>query len=297
MSTSRFSRWDGTQDPLDGDFDLGEVLDGMSDDLLSGAGTGEALRRLQQQGMSGRFGGLDALRQRIEEARRRAIEDVNPDGPLDEVRDKLDAIEALERLELSGHDDDESRFKEAVLDALPHNPAAEIKELFNYNFTSSEARERFEQLIEELQQDVLNSLFSNMSGALQNMRPEDIERVKDMLAELNDMIAAREHGDEYDFDGFMQRYGDMFPDNPHSLDELLRTMAERMAAISRLMASMSPEQRAQLDELASAVLDDLDLAFQVDRLGHSLRGLTPQLPWDESAPSWGEGNMPMAAAV
>ena len=37
-----------------------------------------------------------------------------------------------------------------------------------------------------------------------------------------------------------------FPDQPKTLDELLENMARRMAAMSRLMASLSPEQRAEL---------------------------------------------------
>jgi uncharacterized protein with von Willebrand factor type A (vWA) domain len=297
VSSSRYSRWDGTRDPFGDDFDLGEVLDEMSDDLLSGAGANQALRRLQQQGMRGRFGGLDALRQRIEEMRRRAMEDLNASGPLEGVREALDEIEEIERLELSTHDDEDSRFKEAMLDALPRNPAAEIRELTSYDFASSDARSRFEHLLEELRQEVLNSYFSNIAGALQSMGPDDLRRINDMLAELNDMISRRDRGEEYDFAGFMERHGHMFPDNPRSLDELLRGMAQRMAAMSSLLESMSPEQRAQLAELASAVLDDMDLAFQVDQLGRSLREMMPELAWDQEAPSWGEGNMPMSAAV
>ncbi len=67
-----------------------------------------------------------------------------------------------------------------------------------------------------------------------------------MLAELNQMIEQRARGEEYDFDGFMERYGDLIPNDPKSLDELLEDMARRSAAMSRLMASLSPEQRAEL---------------------------------------------------
>ena len=35
-----------------------------------------------------------------------------------------------------------------------------------------------------------------------------------MLAELNQMIEQRARGEEYDFDGFMERYGDLFPERP-----------------------------------------------------------------------------------
>jgi uncharacterized protein with von Willebrand factor type A (vWA) domain len=37
-----------------------------------------------------------------------------------------------------------------------------------------------------------------------------------MLAELNQMLEDRAAGREPDFDGFMERYGDFFPENPRT---------------------------------------------------------------------------------
>src|SRR5688500_2789515 len=101
---------------------------------------------------------------------------------------------------------------------------------------------------------------------MRNVSKEDVTRRKARRAGLNAMIEARERDEAYDFDGFMQRYGDFFPDNPRNLEELLENMARRMAALSRLLASLSSEQRAELEALAREVLGDLDLAFEVDRL-------------------------------
>jgi uncharacterized protein with von Willebrand factor type A (vWA) domain len=129
------------------------------------------------------------------------------------------------------------------------------------------------------------------------MSPQEIQRFKDMLSELNRMIDARNRGEPHDFPGFMQRYGDLFPGNPRTLDELLEQMARRMAALSRLMASLSPEQRAELEALAQAMLDDLDLAFQVDQLAQSLSEMFPEMPWGDPALGSGEDAMPMQATV
>ena len=74
----------------------------------------------------------------------------------------------------------------------------------------------------------------------------------------------------------MDRFGDMFPGNPQTLDELLEQMAQQMAAMQQLLNSMSPEQRAQLQELADSLLEDMDLRWQVDRLGANLRQAFPQ---------------------
>src|SRR5439155_5259431 len=119
----------------------------------------------------------------------------------------------------------------------------------------------------------------------------------DMLAELNDMIERRERGEPYDFEGFMQRYGDLFHDDPKTLDELLEGMARRMAAMSRLLASLSAEQRAELMALAEQMMQDMDLAFEVDRLGANLSGLFPELPWGEPTLTAGEDAMPLSATV
>jgi uncharacterized protein with von Willebrand factor type A (vWA) domain len=47
------------------------------------------------------------------------------------------------------------------------------------------------------------------------------------------------------------------------------------------MASLDPEQRRQLQQLADAVFDDLDMQMELTQLQDSLRGLAPHLPWDE----------------
>jgi uncharacterized protein with von Willebrand factor type A (vWA) domain len=172
-----------------------------------------------------------------------------------------------------------------------------MRELADYNFESGEAAARFQQLQEELRQEVLGAYFQNLMGAMKNITPEDIARIKDMLAELNEMIAADRRGDPYDFEGFMERYGDFFPEGPKNLQELLEIMARRMAAMSRMLASLSPQQRAELAELASAVLDDLDIAWQMDQLSGALRELMPELPWDEASPNFGDQEMPMSAAL
>jgi uncharacterized protein with von Willebrand factor type A (vWA) domain len=136
-----------------------------------------------------------------------------------------------------------------------------------------------------------------MAEGTRSMSSEDLARFRDMLAELNRMIEQRERGEPYDFDGFMQRYGDFFPGNPRTLDQLLEQMAARMAAMSRLLASMSPQERAELRALAEQVLQDMDLAFEVDRLGSNLASAFPDLPWGEPALAGGEEQMPLSATI
>jgi uncharacterized protein with von Willebrand factor type A (vWA) domain len=294
---ARYSRWDGTQDPFGPDLAAGDLLDELSEDILAGAGAEGAISRMLRRGMQGRFGGLDALRQRLREARAREQERLNLTGPLQELGERLDEIVDRERSTLSFKAEDDARMRESFLDQLPPDVPGRIRELTDYRFVDSEAQRRFDELLEHLREQVMGAYFRRMAEGLQSMSAEDIQRFKDMLAELNRMIEQREDGEPFDFDGFMQRYGDLFPDQPRNLDELLEGMARRMAALSRLMASLSAEQRAELQALAEQVMQDMDLAFEVDRLGANLASMFPDMPWDDPALAAGEDPQPLSATV
>jgi uncharacterized protein with von Willebrand factor type A (vWA) domain len=294
---SRYSRWDGSQDPFGPDVASADILEEMSEDLLSGAGAQGALSRLIRRGMSGRFSGLDSLRARLREARDREQERLNLQGPLQELRERLDETLERERTAVSFRAEDDARFRETFLDSLPPDTPGKIQELTDYRFVDPEAQRSFDELMEHLKQEVLGAYFRNMAQGLKDASPEELARFRDMLCELNDMIERRERGEAFDLEGFMQRHGDFFPEKPKTLDELLEQMAKRMAALERLLASMSPEQREELEALAAQAMSDMDLAFEVDRLGSNLSLLFPDRGDGAPALSGGDGSMPFSAAV
>jgi uncharacterized protein with von Willebrand factor type A (vWA) domain len=299
MARFRYSRWDGTQDPFGPDVPAADVLEELSDDVLMGDTADGALQRLLRRGMRGRFSGTDALQRRLRQRREDEEAQLNLAGPLEELRGRLDDVLDRERSHLSFEPGDDARMREAFLEALPPDVAGQIRELQDYRFTDDEAQRRFDELVEHLKEQVLGSYFKTMAQGLRDVTPEQIDRFKDMLAELNGLIERRERGEDVQpvFEDFMARYGDLFPDRPRTLDELLEGMARRMAAMSRMLASLSPEQRRELQELVGQVMQDMDLAFEMDRLGANLQSAFPQMPWDD--PSWGMGDdaMPMAATV
>ena len=299
MARVRYSRWDGSQDPFGPDLPASDILEELSDDILMGESANDALRRLLRRGMRGRFSGMGALRRRLAQRREEEEAALNLAGPLEELRERLDEILDRERSRLSFEPGDDARMRETFLDALPPDVAGQIKELQDYRFVDPEAQRAFDELLVHLREQVLGAYFRNMAQGLQSLTPEELARFRDMLAELNQLIERRAGGEDVQpaFEDFMTRYGDLFPDHPRTLDELLEQMARRMAALSRLMASLSEEQRRQLQELADQVMADLDLAFEVDRLGANLQGAFPDMPWGE--PSWGMGDdaAPMAATV
>ncbi|MGH2810094.1 MAG: hypothetical protein ACRDIA_04335, partial [Actinomycetota bacterium] len=135
-----FRRWDGTQDPFSERLEVGEILDEISEDVLSGISPRRALRRLMRRGLPGRAGGLDDLRRRLAERRKRLQESLNLEGPLAEVRDRLAEIVASERASLGERDDTDARMRESFLDALPESPASAIDQLMEYRFADAGAQ-------------------------------------------------------------------------------------------------------------------------------------------------------------
>jgi uncharacterized protein with von Willebrand factor type A (vWA) domain len=295
----RYSRWDGTQDPFGPDVAAADVLDELADDVLMGGSADRALQRLLRRGMRGRFDGLDAIRRRLRRRREQDEAALNLAGPLEEVRQALEGILEQECDELATRDDDDARMRETFLDSLPPDAPGQIRELQDYRFADPTAQQAFDDLVQRLREQVLGAHFSAMAEGMRGATPEQLARFRDMLAELNAMIEKRERGalEPGDFRRFMDEYGDFFPDDPKTLDELLENMARRMAALTSLMASLSAEQRAELQSLAEQIMQDMDLAFEVDRLGANLADAFPDLPWGEQAFGEGDQAMPLSATV
>ncbi|HEU4869107.1 MAG TPA: hypothetical protein VFV09_15455, partial [Actinomycetota bacterium] len=288
---SEFSRWDGTQNFYEDDIEDSDLVDEISDDLLSGIGPERALQRLMRRGIDGRMRGLDELSRRMSEARRKWAEKTNTNASVSQYADRLKAILDQEKAALADDRSEAARSRETQLDLLPNSPSGAIRQLMNYEFQDPGAREAFNSLIEDIRRDLMQAQFGKLMGAMQNVSVEDVARMRQMMAELNAMIEARNNGEAYDFEGFMQRYGDLFPERPQTLDELLEVLAARMAAMSRLLASLSPEQRRELEELQAAVMNDMDFEFEMAMLSEQMEQLAPNLPWGEAA--YGYGQEPM----
>ncbi|MGH3422002.1 MAG: hypothetical protein ACRDOD_20700, partial [Streptosporangiaceae bacterium] len=97
-----------------------------------------------------------------------------------------------------------------------------------------------------------------MKEVLQQPDPEAMQRVKDMLADLNQMLEADARGEhtQGDFDSFMGRYGEMFPENPRDLEELVDSLVRRATAAQRLLGSLTDGQRDELAALMEQTLQD-----------------------------------------
>ncbi|MFM1839315.1 MAG: hypothetical protein RIS37_581, partial [Actinomycetota bacterium] len=267
-----YSRWDGTQRGFELDAD--SLLDELADDLTYHGDINTAMRKMMQDGLKDANGnnmpGLRELMKRLREQRERIQERGDLGGVYKEIADELNDIVDEER-QVAGNN--------FTLDMLPDDLAGKIRELQHYDFESPSAKERFDGLMDKLREQLMQQQLDQMSSAVQNMSPEQMARTKDMMAALNEMLERRRNGEDPQFEQFMEKFGDFFPENPQSLDELLEQMAQRMAMAQAMLNSMSPEQRAQLQQLSEQLLEDMDLRWQMDQLAQNLQGMFPQAGW------------------
>ena len=312
-----YSRWDGTQTgfELDADHLFGE----MADELLYHGDVNSALRHMMQNGLKDRDGrdmeGMRDMMQRLRERRREILDNHDLGGVYDDIAESLRDVVETERKALDdlagapgsdgdGSEDrqqqlrrDTSATKNMELDMLPPDLAGQVKGLQNYDFESPEARRQFEELMDQLREQLMQQQLDQIAEGINDMSPEDMQRLKDMMAELNHMLEQRAAGVEPDFGGFMERYGDFFPENPQTLDELLEVMAQRMAQAQQMLNSLTPAQRQQLQELSDQLMEDMDLNFQMQQLADNLREQFPQMGWGQSYDFDGFDPLDMSSAM
>jgi uncharacterized protein with von Willebrand factor type A (vWA) domain len=294
----RYGAWHGGRDPLEPPYDVRRALDQIGDEVLSGSSPGEALRRLLRQGSDG-LRGLEALRRRVRQRQREARGRGRLSGTLEQVRRLLEEALAAERRELFPDPSDAARLAEAELDALPADPARAVRELADYRWRSEQARAAYEQIRDLLRREVLDSQFRGMKQALAGATPADLERIRDMLADLNQMLDDHARGQHTpaQFEQFMARHGEFFPERPADIDELIDSLARRAAAQQRLMESLTDAQRQELADLMSAALADTGLASELSRLRDSLRTARPDLRWGGREDVGGERPLGMGDAT
>jgi uncharacterized protein with von Willebrand factor type A (vWA) domain len=278
--TSRFGAWHGGPDPLQPPYDIREALDEIGDDVLAGDAPRNALNRLLRRGTNNRPG-LDALRRRAQERSRELRQRGRLDGTLQRARELLEQALEAERTALFPDPSDAAHMAEAELDSLPPDTARAVQALADYQWRSPEARAAYEQIRDLLRDEVLDAQFAGMRNALQNATPQDMERVREMMRALNEMLDADARGEHTpeDFANFMDQYGDFFPEHLADLDELIDSLARRAAAAQRLMDSLTPDQRAELESLMQQALGGAGLADEMARLQQGLRSARPDLQW------------------
>src|SRR5919205_1883792 len=244
-------------DPLAPPVDLRAALDEIGRDVMEGASPRSALQELLRRGTRGQRG-LDELTREVWQRRSRLQRENRLDGTLQEVRELLQRALDAERDLLARQDTDDARFRE-----------------------------------------MLDQRFQGMKQAMENATPEDVERIREMLDDLNDLLTNHAQGrdTQEQFDEFMRKHGEFFPENPRNTDELVDLLAQRAAAAQRMLNSMTPEQRAELMELSQQAFGDPRLAQALGELDSLLQSLRPGEDWEGQGRFRGENPMGLGEAT
>ncbi|ROS58477.1 uncharacterized protein with von Willebrand factor type A (vWA) domain [Curtobacterium sp. PhB172] len=281
-----YGKYHDGPDPLAPPADLAEALDAIGQDVMTGTSPERAMREfLRRGGRTQR--GLDDLARKVAERRRELTAKNNLDGTLQQVRELLDQALRAERGELARNvelDDCDRALAEMQLDSLSPSPAAAVQELGGYDWTSREARQKYDEIKDLLGREVLDQRFAGMKQALEGATDEDRAAVSAMMQDLNQLLEDHRAGtdSQEQFDAFMAEHAEYFPSNPANVDELLDDLAARAAAAQRMRNSMTEEQRDELDALAQQAFGSPDLMGQLSQLDGNLRSLRPGEDWGGS---------------
>ena len=273
MSGFRYGPFHDGPDPLAGPLDAGAGVDDLAQRIMDGQSVEDALRDLMRDGTQGRRGMRDMARQ-VRDKRRRLEKSGAMDGLLQDLRELVEQAKDTERRELFPDPSDDARFREAQLDNIPDDVGRAMQQLANYDWRSAEARALFEQAQERLRRDVVDQQLSN---GIDNL-PQERQALQQMMRDLNDLLDSHRSGDstQEDYDAFIDKHQQFFPDAPATLDELIDDLARRQAAMQRMLDSMSPEQRAELQDAMAQAMQDMGLTEQMAALQQNLQSLRPE---------------------
>ncbi|HWZ17937.1 MAG TPA: VWA domain-containing protein [Ktedonobacteraceae bacterium] len=243
----------------------------------------------QQSQSSDQQQGTNQPRDGTEQESQQGSSDSQP-GQSGEGNDDLTPEQKHQMLEMI------AKRKQDYLDKLPQDIPGQIKGLSEYDFMDDEAREKFKELMDSLQQQMMQQFFQGMQQSLQNMTPEDIAKMREMIRDLNKMLRDRQEGREPDFDSFMQKHGEYFP-GVNSLDDLIEQMQQQMAAMQGIMDNLSPEQRQELQDLMEQLMGDDRIRVDMMELAMNLEALAPMEQMRTRFPFRGDESLPLNEAM
>src|SRR5690606_7825982 len=119
-----------------------------------------------------------------------------------------------------------------------------------------------------------------------------------MLRDLNQMLRDRMQGKEPNFQEFMDKWGQMFGDNPpQDLDELMEQLQNQMAQMQSLMDSLPQDLRDELMQTMQAAMNDPELQQELAQLASMMDSLMPMEDLRQNYPFAGEESMSLQEAM
>ncbi|MEK7217027.1 MAG: VWA domain-containing protein [Chloroflexota bacterium] len=317
----RYSRWDDSQNQAVPGLD--ELFDSLSEDVLRYGDLSRAIRQFLQRGFEGASGrqmhGIQELLQKVRRQRQDMLARHNLDSLQEDLRRRLDDIIRQERQTVQERLKDDQpppgdgappdqalrdlrqRLARRNLEALDHlsdNPGEAVQQLREYEFLDPDAGAAFQELLRMLRQSALDSFFKDLSQRFQQMNGDDLRRMQEMMAALNQMMRDKLRGGEPDFQQFLDRYGDLLgPNPPHSLDELLQQMRRQMSHMQSLLNSLSDQQRESLLDALGSEMFDPEFQKELAELATNLDLLNPSGIRGREYSFFGEEDVSLADAM
>ena len=218
-------------------------------------------------------------------------EAVKPSGPEITAEEQQRLAETLRSI---------AQKKKGFLQNIPEDAGGRVKQLQEYEFMDPEAGAKFQELMEMLKKAMMDSFFKDLYSQIANMSPEDMARMKQMMRDLNQMLSEKMAGGDVsqDFQGFMNKYGDLFgPNPPQSLDELIERMQAGMAAMQSLLDSLPADMRRQLQDLLMEKVADPQLQRELQELAINLDIIAPARDLQNQYPFRGEEELDLLQAM
>jgi len=188
--------------------------------------------------------------------------------------------------------------KQNFLDNLPEDVPSRVKELHNYEFMDPEAQHKFQELMEMLKEAMTETFFKDLYNQIAGMTPEQLERLKEMVKDLNQMLSEKMAGGEPDFQRFMEQYGDLFgPNPPQSLEELIAQMQHQVAQMENLLDSLPADMRQQLRDLLGDKIGDSELQAELAELAANLEFMYPMRELRSQYPFRGDEELDLSEAM
>jgi len=309
--SNRYERWDGSQEPFGRDAE--DLFDRLAEDLFQGGDFDYALHRLMSRGWRDRQGrklpGFEEMLERLRQKRLQQLKRYNLNDVFSNIRERLSDIVRRERQgineRLEQAPDSAKRVlqkiakkKQEELDRLPEDVGGAIRQLNDYEFMDEGASQAFQQLMEELKQQVSQTYFKNMTRTMQQLQPEHLGEIKEMMKALNQMLRDRMEGKAPKFEQFMERFGHFFgPNPPKTLDELIQHLERQMAQMESLMQSLSPEMRQEMQDLIASTLNDPELQDLMAELAAQLELLSPRPGLGSRYAFYGSESLPLQEAL
>ncbi|MFH0846500.1 MAG: VWA domain-containing protein [Chloroflexota bacterium] len=302
MSHYIYSRWIGGEKAS---LDKDELIAELGRNLLSDGDLSYALWRLQYAGARDKSGksqpSLQEMLEKLRKKRQDQLDKYNLGSIMTEIRKRLDDVLRAEeegiqkRLEEArrGEADETSPLTQEMrrnlrqvveemaghnlkkLSQLPGDVGSRIKGLTDYEFMDEAARQEFQELIEILKKNALESYGRDLARKLGDVDAQGIRGLEELTRALNEILEKRLRSEAFDFESFMREFGEVFaPDVPTTLEELVERLARQVAQAKSLLDSLPDGDREVMEELMQSLLDD-ELEQEMSRLLLNLEKLNP----------------------